>query len=61
MAIIVKEIIEVYLSDWVTINPRAAPPLYSKFIRWITDQRSSLFGLGIPTGAEAAPSAEDGQ
>lgn len=38
MAIVVSEIIETYLSDWVNINPRPSPPLYSKFIRWLTKQ-----------------------
>jgi S-adenosylmethionine-diacylglycerol 3-amino-3-carboxypropyl transferase len=29
-------------------NEKFAPMFDRKFIRWITDQRSSLFGLGIP-------------
>ena len=29
-------------------DTKIAPFFDSKFIRWITDQRSSLFGLGIP-------------
>ena len=63
MAIVVSEIIETYLSDWVTINPRPSPPLYSKFIRWLTKQaehekethaaekywRSRLAGFSAPT------------
>lgn len=63
MAIVVSEIIETYLSDWVTINPRPSPPLYSKFIRWLTKQaehekethvaekywRSRLVGFTAPT------------
>lgn len=29
-------------------DAKLAPMFDRKFIRWITDQRSSLFGLGIP-------------